>query len=115
MGLRRALVRPLSAAFRPTYASSGPRALYSRTLSRPHGRHHHIDADAVLVELHWKKGEVTRTTKAVVGNSLLETAHRHEIDLEGACEGSVACSTCHVVLEPEVCTGGWTWTFPPRV
>jgi 2Fe-2S ferredoxin len=33
--------------------------------------------------------------------SLLEVAHKHDIDLEGACEGSLACSTCHVVVEPE--------------
>ena len=23
------------------------------------------------------------------------------IDLEGACEGSMACSTCHVIVDPE--------------
>lgn len=33
------------------------------------------------------------------GLSLLEVAHNNGIDLEGACEGSLACSTCHVVLE----------------
>jgi 2Fe-2S ferredoxin len=36
-----------------------------------------------------------------VGLSLLEVAHKYDIDLEGACEGSLACSTCHVVIEPE--------------
>ena len=30
--------------------------------------------------------------------SLLEVAHLNKVDLEGACEGSLACSTCHVVL-----------------
>ncbi len=38
---------------------------------------------------------------APVGLSVLEIAHRHNIDLEGACEGSLACSTCHVVVEPQ--------------
>ena len=33
------------------------------------------------------------------GLSLLEVAHNNEIDLEGACEGSLACSTCHVIVE----------------
>ena len=33
------------------------------------------------------------------GLSVLEIAHRNNIDLEGACEGSLACSTCHVVVE----------------
>ncbi len=36
-----------------------------------------------------------------VGLSLLEVAHKNNIDLEGACEGSLACSTCHVVVEPD--------------
>lgn len=35
------------------------------------------------------------------GLSLLEVAHQNSIDLEGACEGSLACSTCHVVVDPE--------------
>jgi len=39
--------------------------------------------------------------EAPVGLSILEIAHRHNIDLEGACEGSLACSTCHVVVDPE--------------
>ena len=38
---------------------------------------------------------------APMGLSVMEIAHMHDIDLEGACEGSLACSTCHVVVEPE--------------
>lgn len=38
---------------------------------------------------------------APIGLSVLEIAHRNDIDLEGACEGSLACSTCHVIVEPE--------------
>ena len=33
------------------------------------------------------------------GLSILEVAHNNGIDLEGACEGSLACSTCHIVIE----------------
>lgn len=35
------------------------------------------------------------------GLSVLEIAHRNKLDLEGACEGSLACSTCHVVVDAE--------------
>ncbi len=35
------------------------------------------------------------------GDSILEIAHEYDIDLEGACEASIACSTCHVILPPE--------------
>lgn len=36
---------------------------------------------------------------APLGLSVLEIAHKNNIDLEGACEGSLACATCHVILE----------------
>ncbi|MCZ6721804.1 MAG: ferredoxin family 2Fe-2S iron-sulfur cluster binding protein [Proteobacteria bacterium] len=36
-----------------------------------------------------------------VGLSVMEIAHLHNIDLEGACEGSLACSTCHVIVDAE--------------
>ena len=36
---------------------------------------------------------------APLGLSVLEIAHRNKIDIEGACEGSLACSTCHVIVD----------------
>lgn len=39
---------------------------------------------------------------ASIGLSLLEVAHENNIDLEGACEGSLACATCHVILEEKI-------------
>jgi ferredoxin, 2Fe-2S len=42
-----------------------------------------------------------REVEAPLGLSVLEVAHRHGIDIEGACEGSLACSTCHVIVDPE--------------
>jgi 2Fe-2S ferredoxin len=42
-----------------------------------------------------------REVDAPLGLSVLEIAHRHGIDIEGACEGSLACSTCHVIVEPQ--------------
>ena len=38
---------------------------------------------------------------APVGLSVLEIAHRNNVDIEGACEGSLACSTCHVLVEKD--------------
>ena len=37
--------------------------------------------------------------EAAAGETVLELAQEHGIDLEGACEGSMACSTCHVIVE----------------
>ena len=39
--------------------------------------------------------------EAPEGLSVLEIAHRNKVDLEGACEGSLACSTCHIVVAKE--------------
>lgn len=43
----------------------------------------------------------TKEVDAPVGISILEVAHKNDISLEGACEGSLACSTCHVIVEDE--------------
>jgi 2Fe-2S ferredoxin len=40
-----------------------------------------------------------KVVDAPVGLSVLEIAHRNGIDMEGACEGALACSTCHVIVE----------------
>ncbi|XP_019087247.1 PREDICTED: adrenodoxin-like protein 2, mitochondrial isoform X1 [Camelina sativa] len=36
--------------------------------------------------------------KVPIGMNILEAAHENDIELEGACEGSLACSTCHVIV-----------------
>ena len=40
-----------------------------------------------------------RDVDAPLGLSVLEIAHQHGVDIEGACEGSLACSTCHVIVD----------------
>ncbi|MBK8176863.1 MAG: ferredoxin family 2Fe-2S iron-sulfur cluster binding protein [Rhodospirillales bacterium] len=46
-------------------------------------------------------GKTRSEVEAPLGLSVLEIAHRNDIDLEGACEGSLACSTCHVIVDPD--------------
>ena len=41
-----------------------------------------------------------REVDAPLGLSVLEIAHKHGVEIEGACEGSLACSTCHVIVDP---------------
>ncbi len=40
-----------------------------------------------------------KAVDAPLGLSVLEIAQRNDVDIEGACEGSLACSTCHVILD----------------
>ena len=35
---------------------------------------------------------------AANGLSVMDIAHLNGIDIEGACEGGMACSTCHVIV-----------------
>mmetsp|Transcript_43355 Transcript_43355/g.70349 ORF Transcript_43355/g.70349 Transcript_43355/m.70349 type:complete len:170 (-) Transcript_43355:417-926(-) len=46
-----------------------------------------------------QEGE-SHQVKAKLGENVLEIAHENDIELEGACEGSLACSTCHVYVDP---------------
>lgn len=42
-----------------------------------------------------------QTYEAPNGISVMEIAHKNGVPLEGACEGSLACSTCHVIVDKE--------------
>jgi ferredoxin len=52
-------------------------------------------------------GETTQTVEAKVGDNLLELAQNAGQPLEGTCEGQMACSTCHVVIDK-----AWFDTLP---
>lgn len=41
------------------------------------------------------------TTDAASGSSLLEVGQAAGMPLEGTCEGQMACSTCHVIVDAE--------------
>ena len=36
------------------------------------------------------------------GDTLLDIAHDNDIELEGACGGEMACSTCHIILQEDI-------------
>ena len=62
-----------------------------------------LPADAPTVELVFAGGRGSAAAapvrvRARVGSSVLSAARAAGVDLEGACECSLACSTCHVVL-----------------
>ena len=44
---------------------------------------------------------VPQEVDAPVGKSILDIAHANNVDIEGACEGAMACSTCHVIVDAE--------------
>ena len=46
-------------------------------------------------------GTLDREVDAPAGTNLLDLAQSNAQPLEGSCEGSMACSTCHVIVAKE--------------
>lgn len=49
-----------------------------------------------------RDGATLTHVRAAIGDNLLDVAHHNKIPIEGACEKSLACSTCHVIFEPKI-------------
>ncbi len=54
-----------------------------------------------MVKVIFKIADEKIEVEVIEGTTILEAAHSNGVALEGACEGSLACSTCHVILEKE--------------
>ena len=54
-----------------------------------------------LVRFFRADGTLDKEVEAEPGQRLLDVAWAAREPLEGACEGVMACSTCHVIVEPE--------------
>ena len=77
---------------------------YVQTRLHSHDHDHDKEGDvAEIVTINWQNrdGSVT-STKARAGTNLLSLARKYDRELEGACEGVCACSTCHIILEDAV-------------
>lgn len=58
--------------------------------------------EKVKFYFHFLNGNPDVHVEAPIGRNILLVAHDNHIALEGACECSLACSTCHVIFEEEV-------------
>ena len=76
----------------------------ARHFSHDHDHDHDHNHDAKdVVNIHWIRRDGSKfTTPAKIGSNLLRVAQRYELEIEGACEGVCACSTCHCILEKKV-------------
>ncbi|VDI03249.1 Hypothetical predicted protein [Mytilus galloprovincialis] len=66
-----------------------------------HGDYEYKDPkseDEVVNITYIDRNGVKKPVKGKVGDNLMYLAHRYDIELEGACEASLACSTCHVYV-----------------
>lgn len=53
-------------------------------------------------QIFFKTVEGLLPATAMPGQTILQAAHANGVPLEGACEGSLACSTCHVVCDKSI-------------
>ncbi|KAL6704406.1 mitochondrial matrix iron-sulfur protein [Coniothyrium glycines] len=72
--------------------------------STPVSRHGHLDPPPPGEERHVTfidKDNHSTTFTVADGDNLLDIAQANDIEMEGACGGSCACSTCHVIVADE--------------
>jgi ferredoxin-2, mitochondrial len=55
----------------------------------------------ITVTFMTKENVLKKTVIVSEGTNMLEAAHENDIDLEGACDASLACSTCHLIVEDQ--------------
>lgn len=103
--------RPLSLALRRRWLPPSTTTTTTKTTTttgssiRWHGGPS-IAENAPTIQITFLQPDGTRkTVTARVGETLLQTARNAgdgEVDLEGACEGVCACSTCHLIMPADL-------------
>lgn len=72
--------------------------------SSPGLLHNHLHKPKEGEELHVtfiSKDGLQQTFEVAEGDNILDIAQNYNLDMEGACGGSCACLTCHVIIDPE--------------
>ena len=54
-----------------------------------------------MPKITFRSNNFETTVNAVVGDTLLETANKNNIELFGGCGGAGVCGTCHVFIDSE--------------
>uniref|UniRef100_A0A0K0F6B4 Adrenodoxin-like protein, mitochondrial (inferred by orthology to a D. melanogaster protein) n=1 Tax=Strongyloides venezuelensis TaxID=75913 RepID=A0A0K0F6B4_STRVS len=84
----------------PRYTSSFVRRLTLTSLLK-HGDYEWVDpineSEVVNMTYVLRDGS-EKHIRGKIGDNVMYLAHRYGIELEGACEASLACSTCHVYV-----------------
>lgn len=77
---------------------------FSKTSTNRHGEYEWQDpksTDEIVNITYITKDGERIPIKGKIGDNVLYLAHRHSIDMEGACEASLACTTCHVYVHDD--------------
>jgi ferredoxin len=98
-------VRPAGALCRVRLEATATSTRGSRRLHQSavalHGHLHKPKAGEELHITFITKDGSQQTFEVAEGDNILDIAQAHNLDMEGACGGSCACSTCHIIVDPE--------------
>ena len=62
-----------------------------------------------MIEVVFKKPDGTSVTvEARPKETILQVAQRHDIDIDGRCDGALSCGACQVIVHPD-----WIDLLPP--
>lgn len=81
-----------------------PHRTFSLSSIQLHGEYEWQDpksADEIVNITYITKDGQRIPIQGKIGDNVLYLAHRHNIDMEGACEASLACTTCHVYVNDQ--------------
>ena len=92
------VMRVAARALRTDAARGRTHAPAQRFTMQHSARRRFADAAVPLTFVDSRDGQ-TIEFEAEVGKTVLEAALDHDVDIEAACGGELACSTCHVILE----------------
>lgn len=94
------LLRQIDLSKQNSWRPQPNRSISSSSIQH-HGEYEWQDAtsaDQIVNITYITKGGQKIPIKGKIGDNVLYLAHRHNIDMEGACEASLACTTCHVYV-----------------
>ncbi|PUU77671.1 2Fe-2S ferredoxin-type domain-containing protein [Tuber borchii] len=102
----RLLLRQSHSHFLPRRTPAFPSPILPSSLTRPFSttslrKHGHTTPPKPGEELYVTfidKSSNPHKFAVSAGENLLDIAQEHDLDMEGACGGSAACSTCHVIV-----------------
>ena len=61
-----------------------------------------------MVKVVFSNKKITKTFKIESNKTILDLSRIENIAIEGSCDGSMACSTCHVIIHKD-----WVAKLPP--
>lgn len=97
------LSRATTSVFRATASSINEMSMIRNFSSGLITQHGHVHKPKAGEELHitfiTKEGKQL-SYEVAEGDTVLDIAQHYNLDMEGACGGSCACSTCHVIVDP---------------